>query len=148
MRRAKPSLLAGPSGKNRCLAVSVKICCERKEAAGRCVSSPQGRNARMISLARTSLAVRSIRPNSSKAVRSRRSSGPQLRSGLRCLLATVRSETAVLKSSHFSSFDRGLEYFQSIPDFLNLGPDQFASLNARAVNEFSNTFNSYGSEYS
>jgi hypothetical protein len=35
MRRAKPSLLAGPSGKSRCLKASVKIRCERKEAAGR-----------------------------------------------------------------------------------------------------------------
>jgi hypothetical protein len=38
----------------------------------------------------------------------------------------VRSETAILISSHFPGFDRGLERFQSVPDLLNLAPDQFA----------------------
>ena len=42
------------------------------------------------------------------------------------MLAAMRIHPAVFESGDFSSFDRGLERVQSIPEFLNLTPAQFA----------------------
>ena len=38
--------------------------------------------------------------------------------------AAMRPNSVILKSSHLSGFNRGLERFQSFPDLLNLVPDQ------------------------
>jgi len=40
--------------------------------------------------------------------------------------AAMRPNSVILKSSHLSGFNRGLERFQSFPDFLNFASDQFA----------------------
>jgi hypothetical protein len=38
----------------------------------------------------------------------------------------MRSQSAVLESSHFAGFNPGPESFRGIADFLNLAPDQSA----------------------
>jgi hypothetical protein len=46
--------------------------------------------------------------------------------GVASFLITMRSQSAVLESSHFAGFNPGPESFRGIADFLNLAPDQSA----------------------